>query len=232
MNKEEFVNELNELGISCDESKILLLEKYYNLLLEWNNFMNLTAITDKDMVYLKHFYDSLTICKIVDMNKIVSVCDVGTGAGFPGIVLKIFFPHIKLFLLDSLEKRIKFLNEVVSKLNLDNVYTIHSRAEDYGRIHREEFDLVTARAVSSFNVLLEYCIPMVKENSYFLAMRGNDDSSSAEGALKLLDSSVSKKLSFNLPNDSGVRTLLLIKKHSKTNLKYPRKNSLIKKKPL
>ena len=232
MDIEEFVYEIEKLGISCDDYKLFLLEKYCDLLLEWNSFMNLTAITDRKDIYLKHFYDSLTICKVIDLKSISSICDVGTGAGFPGIVLKIFFPHIELTLVDALEKRIKFLNEVVSTLSLSNVYTVHARAEDYGKINREKFDLVTARAVSSFNILLEYCIPMVKVNSYFVAMRGNDDSFVAGNALKVLSSSISSKKIFNLPHDEGVRSLFLIKKNKNIDLKYPRRNSVIKKIPL
>lgn len=232
MDIEEFVYEVDKLGLSCDDFKLSLLEKYYNILLEWNSFMNLTAITDRKTVYLKHFYDSLTICKIIDLNKVSSVCDVGTGAGFPGIVLKIFFPHIKLTLIDALDKRIKFLDEVISKLELDNVCTVHTRAEEYACMKREEFDLVTARAVSSFNTLLEYCIPMVKVNSYFVAMRGNDDSSTAGNALSVLNCNILSKVIFSLPYDAGNRSLFLVRKNKKTNLKYPRRNSIIKKNPL
>lgn len=232
MNIDEFKDEISKLGIEYDNDKLLKLEKYYELLIDWNNKINLTAIVDKEQVYLKHFYDSLTLFKIVDLNKVDSLCDLGTGAGFPGIVIKIFFPNIKITLVDALNKRINFLNEVVQKLNLNNVTLIHSRAEDYGRDHRECFDVVTARALSSLPVLLEYGVSLLKINGTLCAMRGNDDSSDSLNAISQLNVSLEKVVHFQLPYEKSNRTLILFRKLSKTNIKYPRRFIEIKKKPL
>ena len=232
MNIDEFKDEISKLGIEYDNDKLLKLEKYYELLIDWNNKINLTAIVDKEQVYLKHFYDSLTLFKIVDLNKVDSLCDLGTGAGFPGIVIKIFFPNIKITLVDALNKRINFLNEVVQKLNLNNVTLIHSRAEDYGRDHRECFDVVTARALSSLPVLLEYGVSLLKINGTLCAMRGNDDSSDSLNAISQLNVSLEKVVHFQLPYEKSNRTLILFRKLSKTNIKYPRRFIEINKKPL
>lgn len=232
MDIELFKTEVGKLGILVTSEILDKLEKYYNLLILWNEKINLTAITEKKDVYLKHFYDSLTICRVIDLNSINSLCDIGTGAGFPGIVLKIFFPHLHLTLIDSLLKRINFLNEVITELNLDNVWTIHTRAEEYASNNRDRFDLVTARAVSSLNVLLEYSIPIIKTGKYFVAMRGINDFSSGENAIKVLNCSLVKLDEFILPIQKSRRTLMLIKKNQETNLKYPRNNSVIKKHPL
>lgn len=232
MNIDEFKDEISKIGIEYDNDKLLKLEKYYELLIDWNNKINLTAIVDKEQVYLKHFYDSLTLFKIVDLNKIDSLCDLGTGAGFPGIVIKIFFPNIKITLVDALNKRINFLNEVVQKLKLSNVTLIHSRAEDYGREHRECFDVVTARALSSLPVLLEYGVSLLKIDGMLCAMRGNDDSSNSLTAISQLNVSLEKVVHFQLPYEKSNRTLILFRKLSKTNIKYPRRFIEIKKKPL
>lgn len=232
MNIDEFKDEISKIGIEYDNDKLLKLEKYYELLIDWNNKINLTAIVDKEQVYLKHFYDSLTLFKIVDLNKIDSLCDLGTGAGFPGIVIKIFFPNIKITLVDALNKRINFLNEVVQKLKLSNVTLIHSRAEDYGREHRECFDVVTARALSSLPVLLEYGVSLLKIDGMLCAMRGNDDSSDSLTAISQLNVSLEKVVHFQLPYEKSNRTLILFRKLSKTNIKYPRRFIEIKKKPL
>ncbi len=232
MDIELFKKEIEKLGIEYDEEKLAKLEKYYNLLVLWNEKMNLTAITDKKMVYLKHFYDSLTIAKVIDLKSINSLCDIGTGAGFPGIVLKIFFPHLNVTLIDSLNKRVLFLNEVIKELNLENIYTEHVRAEEYGKSVREKFDLVTARAVASFNVLAEYSIPLVCEKKYFVAMKGTDDSLNSSNVLNVLHCKKVKTESFKLPIENSDRTIILIQKFAKTEMKYPRKFSEIKKKPL
>ncbi len=232
MNKEEFIKILKEKDIVLNDKQIKQFELYYQTLIEWNEKMNLTAITDKKEVYLKHFYDSLTLLKVVDLTNEESLCDVGTGAGFPGIVLKIFYPHIKLTLVDSLNKRINFLKDVVSILNLDNVICVHARAEEYAKVNREKFDIVTARAVASLNVLLEYCIPMVKKNKYFVAMKGHEDINLYENSLKILDSRIVNVNEFLLPIENSQRTIIKIEKLNYTNKKYPRKFSEIKKKPL
>ena len=232
MNIEEFKEEVLKLGISVTDDEIIKLEKYADLLKEWNEKINLTAITEKNEVFLKHFYDSLTLVKITNLSKIDSLCDLGTGAGFPGIVIKIFFPQLKLTLVDALNKRINFLDIIVKELDLKDVTLVHARAEEYGRDHRECFDVVTARALSSFPVLLEYGIPLLKVNGHLIAMRGLDDSSDGINALKVLNSKINKILEFKLPFEESNRTLVDIIKLEKTNFKYPRRYAEIKKKPL
>lgn len=234
MNIDEFKNELSKININITDEQLRKLEEYYNLLIEWNNKINLTRITQKEEVYLKHFYDSLTINKIINLNEVNNLCDFGTGAGFPGLVIKILFPHIKITLVDSLNKRINFLNDVINKLNLKNIETIHSRVEDFGKTHREIYDLVTARAVASLNILLEYAIPMVKVNKYFLALKANIDEELklSENATKILKINLIKREEFNLPFEESKRNLLLYQKEEKTNIKYPRNSGEIKKKPL
>lgn len=227
-----FKDEVSKLGIDVSSDKLLKLERYYELLVLWNEKINLTSIVEKDLVYLKHFYDSLTVVKAIDLNSIQSLCDIGTGAGFPGIVLKIFFPHIHLTLVDCLLKRIKFLEVVVSELGLDNVVTVHARAEEYGVIVRSKFDVVTARAVSSIPVLLEYSVPLLKVSGYFVAMRGSDDTSNLDNALKVLNCQKVGTFGFKLPIEDSSRTIVLFKKISDTDKKYPRKNAMIKKYPL
>lgn len=232
MNIDEFKLEVSKLGINVTSLELDKLEKYYDLLVEWNEKINLTAITLKKDVYLKHFYDSLTINKIIDLSEIDTLCDLGTGAGFPGIVLKIFFPQLKLTLVDALNKRIKFLEIVVNELSLDNVTLVHERAEEYGKENRECFDIVTARALSSFPILLEYGIPLLKINGHLIAMRGLNDSNDGINALNVLNSKINKTIEFKLPYENSVRTLVDIVKLNKTSLKYPRRNAEIKKKSL
>ena len=232
MNIDEFKLEVSKLGINVTSLELDKLEKYYDLLVEWNEKINLTAITLKKDVYLKHFYDSLTINKIIDLSEIDTLCDLGTGAGFPGIVLKIFFPQLKLTLVDALNKRIKFLEIVVNELSLDNVTLVHARAEEYGKENRECFDVVTARALSSFPILLEYGIPLLKINGHLIAMRGLNDSDDGINALNVLSSKINKIIEFKLPYENSVRTLVDIVKLNKISLKYPRRNAEIKKKHL
>lgn len=232
MNLDEFKSGLNDLGISYSDRELNLLERYYLLLNEWNEKINLTAITDRNLVYLKHFYDSLTLVKGIDLSKVETLCDLGTGAGFPGIVLKIFFPHLKLYLVDALNKRVKFLSLVCDELGLEDVTIVHDRAEEYGKVHRECFDVVTARALSSFNVLLEYGMPLVKVGGTLCAMRGSNDSLGSDMACKALNGKISKVISFKLPYEESQRTLVLVQKKGICNKKYPRRYSEIKKKPL
>ncbi len=232
MNLDEFKSEVNKLGVPVTEKEINLLEKYYNLLIEYNEKINLTAITEKKDVYLKHFYDSLTLVKAIDFAKIESMCDIGTGAGFPGIVIKIFYPNIKLTLVDALNKRINFLKEVVFELGLNDVNLVHARAEDYAKDNREMFDLVTARAVAKLSILMEYSMPMVKINKFFVAMKGQDDISVSNRVLDVLSSKLEKVICFELPKEAGIRNLVLIKRVGDISLKYPRKYSDMKKKPL
>ena len=232
MNLDEFKSEVNKLGVPLTEKEINLLEKYYNLLIEYNEKINLTAITEKKDVYLKHFYDSLTLVKAIDFAKIESMCDIGTGAGFPGIVIKIFYPNIKLTLVDALNKRINFLKEVVFELGLNDVNLVHARAEDYAKDNREMFDLVTARAVAKLSILMEYSMPMVKINKFFVAMKGQDDISVSNRVLDVLSSKLEKVICFELPKEAGIRNLVLIKRVGDISIKYPRKYSDMKKKPL
>ena len=226
MNQDNFILELKKLNINITELQLKQLERYYELLVEYNKVMNLTGITIKEEVYLKHFYDSLTIAKVIDLNNYQTLCDVGTGAGFPGLVLKIIYPNLKVTLLDSLNKRLNFLNVVIKELNLKDIETVHSRAEEYNK----KFDITVARAVAPLNILLEYCIPLTKVNGYFIAMKGKNEE--ATNALKELNSEIIQTNSFLLPIEQSNRTIIKIKKIKETNKKFPRKYSEIKKKHL
>ncbi len=234
MKIDEFIESLRKLNIDITSRQLEQLEEYYNLLVEWNEKINLTRITLKDDVYLKHFYDSATIVKVIDLNKIDNFCDFGTGAGFPGIVIKILFPSLNVTLVDSLNKRINFLNIVIEKLKLEKIVAIHSRIEDFARTHREKFDLVTARAVASLPVLLEYATGIIKKDKYFVAMKASIDEELEQSinAQKTLKIKLIDKNSFLLPKENSVRNILLFQKQERTNLKYPRNPSEIKKKPL
>lgn len=229
MSEKDFINEIEKLGISISELQLKQLNKYYELLVEWNKVMNLTGITEKKDVYLKHFYDSLTICKIINLNNYSTLCDIGTGAGFPGMVLKILFPKLNITLVDSLNKRINFLNEVIKELNLQNIVAVHSRIEEF----KGNFDIVTARAVSSLNILLEYAIPLVKKEGYFIPLKANieEEINNSINAFKELRCKIIDKIEFVLPIENSNRTILKIQKFDINN-KYPRKFSEMKKKPL
>ncbi len=233
MNKEDFVIEIEKLNIKLSEYQINLLEKYYELLISWNKKINLTRITEKNEVYLKHFYDSLTLIKAIDLNKNLYVCDIGTGAGFPGIVLKIVFPNLKIVLVDSLGKRIEFLNEVINKLNLTNIITINERAEIYIKNNIEKFDLITCRAVSKLNIISEICIPGLKINGYFIPMKAQiDEEIKNIEFINKLSCKIENIISFKLPKENSTRNLIIIKKIGKTNILYPRSFEKIKKRPL
>lgn len=230
MNQNKFIEELKKLGINITDTQLNQLDKYYNLLVEYNKVMNLTGITEHDEVYLKHFYDSLTIIKSIDLNKCNSLCDIGTGAGFPGMVLKILFPNLEVTLLDSLNKRINFLTKVSEELGLEKVNLIHARAEEYASLNRNKFDVTTSRAVAHLSNLLEFSIPMTKENGYFIALKGNLDEelNEAKQAIKILNVELVDKIEFKLPIEESNRTIVKFKK-IKDNKKYPRKFSEIKK---
>ena len=233
MNKEEFIKELTKLNITIDNNKLNMLEKYYNLLIEENNKYNLTSITNKEDVYLKHFYDSITISKIIDLNN-ESLLDIGTGAGFPGIVLKIIYPNLKVTLLDSTLKKCNFLNLIISKLDLKNIKVVNERAEIYSKNIREKYDIVTSRAVAPLKHLLEYSIPTLKVNGYYIAMK-SDVTKELIGIDKYEDKLKIKeidRISFNLPKENSLRTLIKYQKLNVTNLIYPRKYNEIKKKNL
>ena len=231
MNKQEFFEELKKLGINLTNDQIDKLARFYQLLVTWNEKINLTTIIKEEEVYLKHFYDSLTLIKVVDLRQPLTILDVGTGAGFPGIVLKIVFPNLKITLLDSLTKRINYLNEIIKELDLHDIETVCSRCEEYTKINREKYDLVVARAVSHLKILSEMIIPTVKVNGYFIAMKANlnDELEKIIPMLKKLNSELKEIKEFSLPIENSKRTLVVIKKNAKTALLYPRKYSEIKK---
>lgn len=230
----EFIEQLKLINIVIDDKQIEQLNKYYELLIEYNKVMNLTGITEKKQVYLKHFYDSLTIAKIINLENEDNLCDIGTGAGFPGLVIKILFPKLKVTLVDSLNKRIEFLKKVIKELKLDNIEAIHERAEDFAKKNREKYDVATTRAVAPLNILLEYTIPILKENKHFIAYKGNisQEINNSKNAFNKLNCQVEKIEEFKLPIEESVRNLIKIKKIKKTNIKFPRKYSEIKSKPL
>ena len=232
MNKELFVEELKKLGILLTPKQEQDLDTYYKLLISYNNNVNLTAITKEEDVYLKHFYDSLTLFKGIDLKENLKICDLGTGAGFPGLVLKILFPNLSITLVDSLEKRIKFLDLVIKELELKNIKTVHSRIEEFKEI--EAFDVVVSRAVAKINILLELGCKLPKVNGLFVFMKGNilEELKSAKNALKVLNYSLEKIINFKLPIEESERNIVILKHTSPTSNKYPRQFSIIKKKPL
>ena len=230
MTEEIFVNYLKELNIEITPEKLEQLNKYYILLIDWNEKINLTSITKKEDVYLKHFYDSLTLNKSIDLNSVSTLCDIGTGAGFPGLVLKIMFPHLKITLLDSLNKRTEFLKLVITELKLTDIEVINSRAEEYK--NREFFDIVTARAVAPLNILLELATPISKK--YVILMKANceEELKNTKNLYKELSLELESKEEFLLPFENSKRTIIRYLKTSKTNSKYPRRYDQIKKRPL
>lgn len=234
MNDEQFLIEMSKIGYNLSENQINQFNKYYELLVDWNKKINLTSITEKNDVYLKHFYDSATTIKITNFNDNVSICDVGTGAGFPGIVIKILFPEINVVLLDSLQKRIIFLNNVIESLELKKIHTIHSRIEDFSTKNIEKFDYTIARAVAPLNILIEYCLPITKINGKFIAMKSNisQEIIQSEKAMIELGCQLEKIEEFDLPFENSNRNLILIKKYKSSNKKYPRKPNIIKNNPL
>lgn len=234
---DKFIKGLEQFNITINEKQKEQFLQYYDLLIEWNSFMNLTAITDFDEVCLKHFLDSLSLCKAIDCTKELSIIDVGTGAGFPGIPLKIVFPNLKITLLDSLGKRVKFLNEVIDKLNLYDIIAIHSRAEDYVKEKgiREEFDLCVSRAVANLSTLSEYCLPYVKKGGFFVSYKSEkiiEESKNAEKAIAILGGKIEKQTDFKLPDSDIYRNLFQIKKIKNTPMRFPRKAGLPSKEPL
>lgn len=233
MNKEQFLKELKKLNINITKEQENKLEEYYQILVSENTKYNLTSITDQETVYLKHFYDSLTLTKIIDLNE-QSLCDIGTGAGFPGVVLKIIFPKLKVTLVEATTKKCNFLKLVINKLNLNEIEIVNERAEIYSKKTREKYDIVTSRAVAPLKHLLEYSIPLVKINGYYIAMK-SDISKEIEGIAiyeKKLDITEEKRITFNLPFENSLRTLIKYRKNSKTNNLYPRKYNEIKNKSL
>ena len=230
MDKKTFIEELKKININITKDQLNKLETYYNELIEYNKNVNLTRIVEKEDVYLKHFYDSLTLVKAIDLNQDISLCDVGTGAGFPGMVLAIIFPTLIITLVDALQKRINFLDLLIKKLGLTNVKTVHARIEDFAKDNREKYDVVTCRAVSNLRVLLEISIPLVKVDGYFLPMTGmiNTELDESLDMLKKLDCIIISTIDFKLPIENSERTLIKIKKNKETNKKYPRRYDVIK----
>lgn len=225
MNIEVFKEEVEKLGISLTDEQLNQLALFYQLLLSWNEKMNLTRITNQEEVYLKHFYDSLTLYKEIKLETVDTLCDVGSGAGFPGIVLKIAFPNLDITLIDSLQKRVNYLNEIIKELKLSNIRAIHTRCEDYARVNREKYEVVTARAVANLKVLSELCLPLVKENGYFIAMKGKatEELDEAKAMIGTLGGKIEHINEFSLPLEESNRTLIKIKKEKKTDKIYPRK---------
>ena len=211
MTEKEFIEEVKKLGIEVTDGELNLLDNFYNLLIEWNQKINLTRITEKKEVYLKHFYDSLTINKVIDLNKVKTMCDVGTGAGFPGIVIKIIFPniknpHLKITLIDSLQKRVNYLNGIIKIMKLDNIKAIHIRGEE----HKEKYDIVTSRAVANIEKLTKYTMHLLNNNGQMIAMKGDIDKElTPEVERKLLKKyKIIKIEKFLLPIENSQRSLI------------------------
>lgn len=228
---------VKELSIVLNDKQIQQFEQYYNILVEWNKLMNLTAITEYEEVVEKHFLDSLTIVNAINVEKIETLIDVGTGAGFPGIPLKIAFPHLKVTLLDSLNKRIKFLNEVIDLLELDDIKAIHGRAEDYAKQaeYREQYDICVSRAVANLATLSEYCLPYVKVDGLFVPYKSgeiDEELKSSEKAVSILGGKVEEVVKFQLPGTDIGRSFVKIHKIKETKKKYPRKAGMPTKEPL
>jgi 16S rRNA (guanine527-N7)-methyltransferase len=233
----QFKKDIDELDIVLSEKQIEQFITYYEMLVEWNNVMNLTAITEYEDVMKKHFIDSISLIKAYDVTKNVSVIDVGTGAGFPGLALKIAYPNLKITLLDSLNKRINFLDAVIEKLGLSDIDTIHGRAEDYakkGKL-REDFDLCVSRAVANLSTLSEYCLPFVKVGGKFISYKSEkitEEMNNATGAISILGGKIVNQVEFMLPNSDIYRNLFVIDKVKETPSKYPRKAGMASKEPL
>lgn len=233
MNKKEFIEELNKINIDISVDALSKLDKYYHILIEENNKYNLTAITEESQVYLKHFYDSLCIVKIINLDN-QYLLDIGTGAGFPGLVLKIVFPNLKIDLLDSTNKKCLFLKKIIDELELKNINVINARAEEYAKDNREKYDIVTSRAVAPLKHLLEYSIPTLKINGNFISLKANIDKEikNINNYYNKLYLSNEEIIKYELPYEQSLRTLYKITKNKTTPLIYPRMYSQIKKKDI
>lgn len=234
---EKFNKQLAQLNIKLSDRQHEQFYQFYEILTEWNKVMNLTGITEYDEVNEKHFVDSISIVKAIDVKKVNSVIDVGTGAGFPGIPLKITFPHLQVVLLDSLNKRVKFLNEVVDNLGLKGITAIHGRAEDFAKQkeYREQFDLCVSRAVANLSTLSEYCLPYIRIGGQFIPYKsGNveEELEQSKKAVHILGGIIEDVVKFQLPETEINRSFVRIKKVEKTEKKYPRKAGLPAKEPL
>ncbi len=239
----QMIKDFNEFGVELSDHQLEQFNTYYDLLIEWNSFMNLTAITDFDEACKLHFVDSISACKYFDFSETdYSLIDIGTGAGFPGIPLKIVFPNLNITLFDSLNKRLKFLDEVIDKLGLNDegsITTLHGRAEEYATKKegslRESFDIVVSRAVANMATLSEYCLPYVKIGGNFIAYKSekaSDELSQAKGAIHLLGGKLSSSYDFVLPGTDIQRTICIVDKVEPTSKKYPRKAGIPSKQPL
>lgn len=251
MNRDTFSQIIEKINVSLSEEQLNQLDQYYHILVEWNEFMNLTGITEYDQVLVKHFADSLAVKKAIDdlagkdskikksldLNSSIRIMDVGTGAGFPGLPLKIAYPKTQVVLLDSLNKRIKFLNEVITQLGLNSIEAIHGRAEEYARNvdYREQSDLVVSRAVANLATLVEYCLPYTKVGGYFISYKSGDieeEAIKAEKAVRLLGGEIAHIYKFQLPESDIDRSFVIIRKITKTAKKFPRKAGLPGKEPI
>lgn len=236
-----YMERLNEItkqfGLQLDNSQISKFSIYYEMLIEWNKVMNLTAITEKSEVIYKHFADSLLLYKYKKFHDNINVIDIGTGAGFPGIPLKIAFPEINVTLMDSLNKRLNFLNEVIKELGLSNVHTVHSRAEDGGHnpLYRQKYDLAVSRAVANLSSLSEFCLPFVKQGGYFIPYKSgaiSEEMKSGKKAIRMLGGQIENIFSTNIPDTDIERRFVFVKKIHDTPEIYPRKSGIVTKKPL
>lgn len=239
-NLHQFYKDLTELHITLSDIQVEQLITYYEMLLEKNQVVNLTAITDFDEVFKKHFIDSLSLVKACDLSHSeteISLIDIGTGAGFPGLPLKIAYPHLQITLMDSLNKRVDFLNEVIGALEFDGIDAIHGRAEDFAKPGqlREKYDLCVSRAVANLATLSEYCMPYVKVGGKFISYKSekvSEELKEAESAISILGGKIEEQVAFTLPDSDMYRNLVVIKKMSETPHKYPRKAGTASKKPL
>lgn len=236
MSVEWLTKQLSTQGIELSEEQQRQFQTYYQMLVEWNEKINLTSITEEHEVYLKHFYDSIAPSFYTDLTKELTICDIGAGAGFPSIPLKIIYPNLKVTIVDSLNKRINFLNQLAEALDLENVNFVHDRAETFGKgVYRESYDIVTARAVARLSVLSELCLPLVKKGGQFIALKsskGEEELEEARFGLGILGGKVRETISYELPEEAGERQMILIDKRSQTPKKYPRKPGTPNKSPL
>ncbi|RIN27474.1 16S rRNA (guanine(527)-N(7))-methyltransferase RsmG [Staphylococcus succinus] len=236
MSVEWLTKQLSTHGIELSNEQQQQFQTYYQMLVEWNEKMNLTSITEEHEVYLKHFYDSIAPSFYTDLTQPLTICDIGAGAGFPSIPLKIIFPNLHVTIVDSLNKRIHFLNQLAEALGLENVSFVHDRAETYGKgVYRESYDIVTARAVARLSVLSELCLPLVKKGGQFIALKsskGEEELAEAGFGIGVFGGKAQDTISYELPEDAGERQMIIIEKRSQTPKKYPRKPGTPNKAPL